>query len=49
MAPVSQFRQTLVRVLMNTTNSKTSVVVGLVRAPGDLVVASIAAIPLHHR
>jgi hypothetical protein len=32
---------------MKTTNSKTSVVVGLVRAPGDLVVTALTAIPLN--
>ena len=31
---------------MKTTNSKSSVVVGLVHASGDLVVAMLAAIPL---
>lgn len=44
MALVSQFRQLLVRAFMKTTNSKTTVVVGSIRAPGDLVVTTLAAI-----
>jgi hypothetical protein len=46
MGHVSQFRQSLVRAIMKTTNSKYSVVVGLVRAPGDLMVTGVTAIPL---
>jgi len=32
---------------MKTTSSKTSVVVGLVHAPGDLVVTALIAMPLN--
>jgi len=42
MALVSQFRQLQVRAFMKTTNSKTTVVVGAIRAPGDSVVTTLA-------
>jgi len=47
MAPVSQFRQSLVRAIMKTTISKTSALVGLVHASGDLVVTALTATPLN--
>ena len=46
MGIVSPFRQSLVRAIMNTTNSKNSVVVGVVHVFGDPVVTMPVAIPL---
>ena len=47
MDPVSQFRQSLVRAIMKTTNNKSTVVVWLVNVLLGHMVTSAAAIPLN--